>query len=322
MRNCFGLISILCLSLGSSLQAATVRGAVHDSETGAPVSGTVTVTVAGGMTPQLRTDYEPLPGSAGIQKASARTDPTTGRFEIPSLMPGRRLLYVSAPAYGFEYVPVEIHEGTTEVPSIGLSRAGGATGTVVNEHGRPIAGAQVYAYYSNPRIIAFLEQTWIGDQIPTVETDGNGRFAIDLALKPNTRLRLLARSGRYLPVVSEEMMVKPGETLRGIRLQLQQEGIRVLIRVQDPRGQPVPDGSVLFSTLGREPRDLQTVPGYARERGRSGTTNANGIAEFLSVSAGRRLLAVRANGYRLHREWVEIDGTRELVEITVVLETR
>ncbi len=58
------------------------------------------------------------------------------------------------------------------------------------------------------------------------------------------------------------------------------------------------------------------------EKGRMARTDERGVVEFLGVSLGRRLLAVRAFDYGNHRQWVNIDGTQELVEITVKLQTK
>lgn len=322
VRSLTCILTLFVVSVCLKVEADTLRGSIYDGQTGAPVRGRVTITVLNRGVQLLTNVPPPSPNNAGVQKISVRTDPRTGDFEISNLTPGPRLLYISAPGYGFEYQRVDIQGETTDIQAIALFKGGTVTGIVLNEFREPISGAIVAAYYISPLIRNLLETTWIGDQIPTVETDEEGRFKLEMAVKSGTPFRLEAKTDTHLPVISEELVIEPGGKIEDVHMQLLGRGVKVVVRVIDTSGEPIPYAHVQFTTPGRVPPHLRLAPGYSNEKGRMARTDENGRIDFLGVSLGRRLLAIRVFGYKTSVQRVDVDGSRKLMEIEVTLQPR
>ncbi|MEE9235285.1 MAG: carboxypeptidase-like regulatory domain-containing protein [Candidatus Acidoferrales bacterium] len=310
---------VLCFPLAVS--GATLRGKVYDAQTGAPVAATVYVINPEGRGPMRLNETPPLPGTVGLDTVEGKTDPRTGEFEILELIPGTRIVHVSAPGYGFEFRHVTIEEPLTEIPPIRVYRAGSVAGVVVDPAGRPVPDAPVSVNYTHPLIIGFIYATHSSgaDQFPGEITDPEGRFNFELDVRPNTPFRLAVNAPPYLPVYTEPMTIQPGESVAGVRLLLLAKGMNVVVRVVDANLQPLQGAWVFFRSLDPPDPALRPLPAYQQERVLVERTNQNGLLEFKGVSAGRRLLAVRLHGYKQHREVVDIDYTRELVEIEVRL---
>ncbi len=121
-------------------------------------------------------------------------------------------------------------------------------------------GAQVSVFYTHPRIVGFIRSTWIGNQIPRVETDEKGRFNLTLGVKPKTPFRIEAKTETHLPVFAEPMIVEPGGEIQDIRLQLLSRGIKVVVRVVDAYEQPLDNVFVLFQSRDKVPLKSKSLP--------------------------------------------------------------
>ncbi|MGH9795673.1 MAG: MSCRAMM family protein [Candidatus Acidiferrales bacterium] len=317
LRGLLGM-ALCSVTAITATEAGTLRGSVIDARNGAPLRADITITVLD-MDARLRTDYARPPGSVGIQKVTVQTDPATGKFHISNLAEGTRLLLVQAAGYGFEYERVEVGGETTDLPAIELQPAATVRGFVLDEYGRPVADARVSVSYTHPLIQDMIRSTWVGDQLPTVRTDAEGKFEFFRLVKARTPYRVEARPDGYLPVLSQPSVAQPGDEVSGFVLQVSARGVRVVVRVTDSGDNPVQNAAVLFGDLGPFPSEVHLAPGHEQDRRRISRTDANGIVEFHAVPPGKRLLSVRAYDYATHRQSVDVETNQDLLQLKVTL---
>jgi hypothetical protein len=163
-------------------------------------------------------------------------------------------------------------------------------GRVVDEHGRPIAGAQVV---DSTRGLVFLDYVW-----KTV-TDADGRFPIHLPRGKVVRLTVQAR-GRQ-PAAREvapdpdhpdvEFRLPPGKRLRG--------------RILDPEGKPIAEASV----------HIPTFP-FCKGISFNARTDAEGRFEWDSAPEGPVDFIVGATGF-LVPELVRVTASEREAFITL-----
>ncbi|HEX7185369.1 MAG TPA: carboxypeptidase-like regulatory domain-containing protein [Thermoanaerobaculia bacterium] len=262
---------------------------------------------------QVQTIFEDL--AAGT--AMKNTD-DEGRYELDTLAPGNRTLEASHPDYGMARRQVELRPGEN---SLDFTLEGGneVTGRVVDDAGRPVAGAQV-------TMIAHGVFQRFQD---TSEADGSFRFA---AVADGAYEAFASKEG-FAPPERAQVTVA-GSSVGGIELRLSQGGAIVgriagleaseLLRVQVSArgsgrglgtvGRIEPDGSYRIDHLREgEWRVQAELPGtslYAEgvarlEPGASETRLDLEMQRGLELS-GR----VRRNGAPVAGEFLFLDGSQ------------
>lgn len=144
-------------------------------------------------------------------------------------------------------------------------------GRVLDDQGRPIAGARVV---DSTQGLTFLPYVW------HAATDREGRFHIHLPRGKTVNLTVQAQG--YQPAIREVASSQGGPTVE-FRLP---PGRRLRGRVVDPRGKPIAGADI-------------TIPSYSRYRGVlfRKRTDAEGWFEWDSAPAERVLFSIGAVGY-------------------------
>lgn len=188
------------------------------------------------------------------------------------------------------------------------------SGTVLDTVGAPVAGASVYAEYSealeqgdgnNRRVSIAIARSGDGNRgTPMATTDAAGNFSATINRKISEKVSLSvslsAAAENYADSKSQRIALKNGDTKDGIKLTLRGAG-SVSGRVVDASGRGVEgvkvtigsgDGS--FVIMGD---DGETdMPG--RGASKSATTDAAGNFSVTSLAEGRYKPRLRATGWR------------------------
>jgi thiol-disulfide isomerase/thioredoxin len=178
-----------------------------------------------------------------------------------------------------------------------LESAVTAGGRVVDEQGKPIAGARVQVMITNSPRPARGDgrasfDTWLATGEDAAKTDAQGRWHIDNV--PNhagAKLSLLVTHPDY---VSDERWegtqrsagITTAMLRQGTATLTLKRGVRVIGRVTDPAGKPVKDALVV---LGDDP--------YFASTGRDFPTDADGRYRLPPLTAGETTLTVVATGW-------------------------
>ncbi|MBX3473767.1 MAG: carboxypeptidase regulatory-like domain-containing protein [Planctomycetes bacterium] len=215
-----------------------------------------------------------------------------GRFSLPS-KPGSLYCEVTAPGLS-QGSPAEATVGP-QAPElvITLARAAQLSGTVRDQAGNPLAGAQVYlgAARNEER-----GGRWGGEwaNTPTATSDSKGRYLFD-SLPPRTHT-VTATFGEATS--TQTIDAKAGENTLDFALE---GGARVVLRLTDATGQPVQADEVWFQAkAGNWPRAIRLPP---REPG---------LTEFAGLKPGEYTATINSAGWPSLRKPVTIkDGDNQ-----------
>lgn len=233
-----------------------------------------------------------------------------GRFELSGLYEGYYQAAFELPGYGTALRRFEVGaaEAPLEITAVRLSRELRIAGTVLDEEGAPLAGTEVYIRRGDGHRKADDngKPSWPAE----TETGADGSFEVR-ALEPGSRVQLEVWRSGYLPGI-REVLVADGTPVLEFRLQ---PSVRVLGRVEDREGTPVPHAEVTL------------YPEYSREKARpvegsrlhSGSTDSEGRFVLEHVRPGRTRFEVLSGGSAVLRRRVEIPKTRETFEVTLTL---
>ena len=200
-------------------------------------------------------DGSPLWGSFGARAVAG----AEGRFRFEGAGDGEYGLQASSPPLWCRSEGVAVRGGTKDATLV-LRPAASVLVTVQNPEGRPVPQA-------------WLEARHRGGVI-TGQTNAAGMARLE-GLDPSAPAVLSVRApGDYLPETLKDWT--PADTVVRVRA-----GLALEVLVQDPAGRPVPEACV----------DLKWEDRRGRGDGRQ--TDANGIAQFAPLMAGRITVQAR-----------------------------
>ncbi|PRQ06700.1 MSCRAMM family protein [Enhygromyxa salina] len=127
-----------------------------------------------------------------------------GSFEIERLEPGRYTVEASAED-GATSVSVEIKPGETEDLELALARIAKVTGTIVDEHGAPIANAEILIGTGDGGRVEISRD----DSDPVIVTKADGSFEARAAA--GARVLIAQAPGVPMPIVIKPFVVEGGQ---------------------------------------------------------------------------------------------------------------
>ena len=271
----------------------TLQGRVVDATTRAPV-------------PRARLTVED-----GARSRTTRSGPD-GRYEVRGLLPQRPYrLRADDPRYA-PYVRDRILLATAETVQADVPLRPGATlsGRVVDEGGRPIAGALGRLLSPPGAGLAGRLRAWrAGDRL-VFRTAADGTFKATRLL-PGDDQRLTVAHPDFEPTTTTGLSLAAG-TARTVTVTLRR-GLTLVGRVRDEAGRPVPDAAVEVSPA----RGFGVRPGlpFAAGQGAAarpkGTSGNDGRFEIKGLAVGDYAVTVSKEGFADHRlDRVPVDGDR------------
>ncbi len=241
----------------------------------------------------------------------ATTD-AEGRFEADDLAPGMFSLAPRASGYlaGSPTV-MDLYAGeASDVLDLVLDPGVTVTGTVLDEDGRPIAKAKVWAQMDDGR------SRWRNnDDDPERafakpgqdQTGPDGLFTLS-GLSSEKEIKIRARR---LMRGEASASVQPPAT--GVVLRLSKQNARITGRVVDERGQPVTKGRAAAVGNGQMPFNIGIFGNGQRASLRRG-----GKFEIDGLKAGTYDVVIQSDGYLDSRvEDVEVDGHANVGEVVI-----
>ena len=296
-------VSVLAGADTSSVEVEVVLQA------GARVGGRVT---AANGRPVAGAEVTVHPLDACVEPLGTRTA-RDGSYRVESVPPGDFELTVFAPAHAPGLLEGSVDALETVVVDVLLESGDALCGRVLDEKGRPLAGARVEATLdertSGSLSSGLLPPLSVGRYVArrffrSTLTDGQGKF--ELRHLPSEAFLVVAEAEGYRPR-EVERDGSQGTTELDVVLDSLAE-ISGVVRVADTGG-PVRDVDVqvLPLTDGGRP-----VPAMVRATG-------TGEFECVGLPAGSYSIQVAAPGYRPHREIVKLEAGEEL-DLEVLLE--
>jgi len=272
-----------------------VRGRVLAALDRAPIAGAVAVVLyptspySGGRT-------SPCAADGGFEIDGVRAD---ADFVVTGYAPG---FSPEAAAPG-RFVPREPFVESLEADVL-LAASAAVAGTVVDEEGRPVAGASVVAARPDRRGAGTWLDTksaaalWEPSPGASAPTTAEGRFRV-ADLRGGVEYALRASAPGFAPSGETRLSMRPGET-RAAEVVLQRESV-VTGRVVDERGGPVAGALVGVAILPEgalASRELPTTAEVEEALARDGdTTGADGRFEVRGLARGDRILRATRAGF-------------------------
>ena len=265
-------------------RAAAIVGTVVDETTKQPVAGARIAAGTGG-----NSWFD-----ADVFRRRARSD-AKGRFRVGGLAAGR----YSVEAARSGYLAGEIPGAVAAVPAgkplaIALRREATVSGTVVDELGKPVAGARVAIPrdFGGGRRMRMMSR---GSFAP-VETDSgpDGTFSLR-RLAPTTTLTVQASKAGFAPARRTGIRLKTGEAVRGVSLVLRR-GIAAEGIVVDVEGRPVAGAEVRAARVEKGRRGFSMMMAGAGREKPDAVSDAKGVFRVGGLEAGRyRVTAEKEN---------------------------
>ena len=265
-------------------RAAAIVGTVVDETTKQPVAGARIAAGTGG-----NSWFD-----ADVFRRRARSD-AKGRFRVGGLAAGR----YSVEAARSGYLAAEIPGAVAAVPAgkplaIALRREATVSGTVVDELGKPVAGARVAIprdFGGGRRMRVMSRSTFA-----PVETDSgpDGTFSLR-RLAPTTTLTVQASKAGFAPARRTGIRLKTGEAVRGVSLVLRR-GIAAEGIVVDVEGRPVAGAEVRAARVEKGRRGFSMMMAGAGREKPDAVSDAKGVFRVGGLEAGRyRVTAEKEN---------------------------
>ena len=202
--------------------AVTLRGSVRDMKTQAAVPGVEVL-----LLPDQRSEWRATD--------SALTD-AKGNFTIADVAPGAYRLSASHPAFTFIPAPITAAAGDNALRTIVGTRLARASGTVMSEDGKPVAGARVGTGPASRPDFA-PPSPLRGEAV----SGPDGSFRVNV--NPESELVIEARKKGLPGGRSSPLRLEPGERKSGVVLTIA-SGVAASGRVVDADGKPLADVSV------------------------------------------------------------------------------
>lgn len=246
--------------------------------------------------------------------AAALADPSDGTFELAGLLPGEYDVHASAEGFIDQEPPPRATipaTGDAEI-TITLRHGGVIEGRVIDEHGQPVAHADVRAS---------------GTGWHRSSTDDDGHFRLDaieagehrVTASEGWSMQMRAPGSSDDDIQGERVQVRDGEVV-SVELHVESQSGRIRGRVVDGDGGPVDDA---FITSIRESDSAAKASGRDRERARWGSwsrppvlTDGSGEFTLEQLAAGQHtIVAMRKGGGEGVIEHVEVGRTGVVVTI-------
>ncbi|HEX5138273.1 MAG TPA: sigma-70 family RNA polymerase sigma factor [Planctomycetota bacterium] len=160
-----------------------------------------------------------------------------GRFELHGVVEGRAdQLEIMDPRFVQDW-RAKVPDLAPDEVGIAVRRVGSVSGSIVDEEGRPVAGAVV-------RVVSAQEQRWFGMDAEAPDrpaSDEHGVFRI--AAGPASDVCVRALKPGFLPGRTESFAIADAQELTGLVIRLER-GAVLRGRVSDPAGRPVAGASI------------------------------------------------------------------------------
>jgi hypothetical protein len=236
-----------------------------------------------------------------LEAAGAVRSDELGRFELP-LQAGTYQLSAGLVGYG----PTSATARTGESISLVLPRSGAIEGHVVDEHGNPVRRFAIDVVVSVP-----------GD-IPAPPSVFSRRFdSLDGAFRldqlPVWDVVVRASAEGYAPAYSEDLGVKPGETMN-LELKLAR-GCGLVGKVEDAMGKPV--SSVLVDAEARF--GAGAFSDSAMETTEQATSEGDGTFRLANVPLGAVIVRAYDGEHAVSSTSVEITDCAKVAPVKLVM---
>jgi protocatechuate 3,4-dioxygenase beta subunit len=265
-------------------KAAAIVGTVVDETTKQPVAG-VRIAAGAGEASWFEAD---------VFRRRTRSD-TRGRFRVGGLAAGR----YSVEAARSGYLAGEMPGVVAAVPAgrplaIALRREAMISGTVVDEQGRPVAGAHV----AIPRDFGGGRRMRVMNRasFAPVETDAGPDGAFSLRrLAPSSSLTVQASKAGFAPARRTGIRLKTGEAVRGVSLVLRR-GVEGQGTVVDAEGHPVAGADVRAARMEKGRRGFAMILAGAPREKPDAVSDAKGVFRLAGLEAGRYRVTAEKEG--------------------------
>lgn len=219
-------------------------------------AATLEVTVIAADTRKPLAGAEVSGGDEGGPTAATGAD---GKARLRGVAPGWRTVEAKAPGYARGVVLFEASgkAGATEKTTVELKRGAPVTGTVVDQAGKPVAGARVAPLDASSPWVGSLERT-------STDTDAKGKFAFD-ALPAGT-FRFEGRHPQHAPGTSSPVTLDGQNARADVVIRLAAPA-RIAGRVVSKAGQPVGGATLRVAAKAAGYRWDLTRQAYADDRG-------------------------------------------------------
>lgn len=214
-------------------KGATISGNVISGERTAMAGALVTIRPGSAREARFR-------GPSGVKGTLSAIADARGNFSITPVPGGTWLLEVERPGYVFPSSEVSVRRGERASRTLSGEAQARVSGVVVDEEGRPVAGARIRreggADFPMARMITLLG--WSGP---------DGKFVLP-AVAPDRDVTLLAAKSGYPAASAEAFEVSAGERKSGITIVIPR-GIEVAGKVIDADGNGIANASITVSKV-------------------------------------------------------------------------
>jgi protocatechuate 3,4-dioxygenase beta subunit len=259
------------------VRAAAITGTVVDESTRRPIAG-ASIEVG-----------RPAFGE-GIPARRARTD-ARGRFRAGGLAPRAYAVEVGRAGY----LPSELPRVVASIPpgpplSVALRREASIAGTVVDDKGKPVAGARVTIprdFGSRRQMRGALGRSFFSQ--PETLSAANGAFALR-KLGASTGVTVQAAKTGYVPGRRTGVRLKAGEAVTGVSLVLRQ-GLQAEGRVVDAEGKPIAGAQIRATRTEKGRRNFAFFRAGAPSEKPDAVSDGQGQFRLTGLEAGRYQVA-------------------------------
>ena len=234
--------------------------------------------------------------ASGSGRFAARSEPD-GRYRLRGLRPGSTTVRAEEP----RHVPwtrrsVPIEKGVTRTLDVLLTRGATLAGRVVDEDGRPVAGAGVSLLSSSESPIDAA--VWLRGEASRLRTRPDGSFTAT-RLPPGENQRLLVRHPEFERGTVGGISLVAGGTRSGVVVTIHR-GVVLTGRVSDPEGNPIGGAEVSagrsFAIRSSSGGSLTRVRAEMREAPRTARSGSDGTFELRGLAPGGVSVTVKAPG--------------------------
>lgn len=285
--------------------ARGARGRIQDPA-GRPIAGAA-VTVRAALRPGSPRTL-PLAGEAPAADKGALTVQSDGQgvFSVPACPAAELELAVRRTGYAPALLPaLRLPDGISpggpaDLGVVVLRPGAPIAGRVVDQRGRPVAEAEVFAL-RDPVDVNSVERTLKGRK-PAASTAADGRFVIQ-DLLPGTPVHLAVRAPGFLAGLVRAVRPPAAQPLV-IRLEPENA---LVGRVVDDRSEPVAGARVELRWQATLPEDAEIRLGEPVFR--AARSEADGRFELRGIPTGGAILSVTAQGF-VERDGIEVELPR------------
>ncbi len=216
-----------------------------------------------------------------------------GRFVLLDLRPGRPVhLLASRPGYLPAWV-LGVEAPSAAPVAVVLEAASRLSGSLVDEEGKPVAGARVDLRWLGPPAGTVGLEPRRGGGSRSSETGVGGEFSFE-ELAPGG-VELSASADGFLPGEPRTLELPPAGEVKDVRLLLRRGAI-VKGRVLDPRGKPVSGARLRAGTI-------------------EATSGADGLYRLLGLSPGSQGLYASHPDYRERIQEIRVEPGVNAVDV-------